>query len=123
MTHVSFTRRTGSVSPVNRHAPGEINLLDLKKADAYQVQQKTEATLRILRGENLEALSLEYGVTVGRLLLWKEVFLAHGKNGLHNCAEAEDSEIERLKNEIEWQRTKNEELRRELRRTGCIPLV
>ena len=123
MTRGTGARRKDTVSSAVRHAPLEIGMQNWKKAKSYQAKHKTEAALRILRGENIEALSLEYGVTIGRLLFWKEVFLAGGENGMHDCAETDDSEIERLKREIEWQRSKNEELRQELRRWGCTPLV
>lgn len=124
MTHGIVARRKVTVSSTDRSAPFEIDTLDWKKARSYHAKHKTEAALRILRGENIEALSLEYGVTVGRLLFWKELFLAGGQYGMRACAETTtDSEIERLKQEIEWQRSKNEELRQELRRQGCTPLV
>ena len=124
MTHGTGARRKDTVSSAVRHSPLEIGMPDWKKAKSYQTTHKTEAALRIIRGENIEALSLEYGVTVGRLLFWKEMFLSDVENGMCVSIETtEDSEIERLKKEIEWQRSKNEELRQELRRRGCTPLV
>jgi len=106
------------------YAPLETDTLGRKKAKSYQTKHKTEAALRILGGESLEALSHEYGVTIGRLLFWKETFVGGGEECMKRCnEESEDSAIERLKKEIEWQRSINEELRQELRRYGCTPMV
>lgn len=41
-----------------------------------------EAVLRLLRGEDLDALSRELGVTGATLAGWKEAFLAFGQAGL-----------------------------------------
>ena len=44
--------------------------------------RKKEAVLRLLRGEELDALSRELGVAAGTLAGWKEAFLAAGQAGL-----------------------------------------
>ena len=41
-----------------------------------------EAVLRLLRGEELDALSRELGVAASTLAGWKEAFLAAGQSGL-----------------------------------------
>lgn len=44
--------------------------------------RKKEAVLRLLRGEELDALSRELGVAASTLAGWKETFLAAGQAGL-----------------------------------------
>jgi hypothetical protein len=43
--------------------------------------QETEALLRLLRGEPLEALARELGVEAHRLPAWRNEFLEGGKKG------------------------------------------
>jgi hypothetical protein len=40
--------------------------------------EKTDAVLRLLKGESVETLSQELGVTVGRIERWKSSFVAAG---------------------------------------------
>ncbi len=44
--------------------------------------RKTEAVLRLLRGEDLDALSRELGVTAATLSTWRDDFLTAGRAGL-----------------------------------------
>lgn len=48
----------------------------------FSTRKKVEAVLRLLRGEDLDSLSRELGVTAARLSEWREVFLAQGTSGL-----------------------------------------
>jgi transposase len=48
----------------------------------FSARRKTEAVLRLLRGEELEILSRELGVTAATLATWRETFLAAGEAGL-----------------------------------------
>jgi hypothetical protein len=48
----------------------------------FSIQRKSEAVLRLLRGEDLELLSREYGVTAARLSQWRDDFLSAGQQGL-----------------------------------------
>src|SRR5215211_4783855 len=45
-------------------------------------RRKQEAVLRLLRGEDLELLSRELGVTAAELSGWREAFLAAGEASL-----------------------------------------
>jgi hypothetical protein len=59
--------------------------------------QKVEIVLRLLRGEDLELLSREQGVTAARLSKWREQFLKSGQIALRKRPQdARDSEIARL---------------------------
>ena len=64
----------------------------------FSSQRKTEAVLRILKGEALDALSREYGVTAAKLSEWKEQFVQGGQTNLKSRdGDAKDEEVARLK--------------------------
>ncbi len=48
----------------------------------FSVGRKTEAVLRLLRGEDLEIVSRELGLTAARLSQWREQFLSGGESNL-----------------------------------------
>ena len=48
----------------------------------FSVGRKTEVVLRLLRGEDLELVSRELGLTAARLSQWREQFLAGGQASL-----------------------------------------
>ncbi|MBO34175.1 MAG: hypothetical protein CMM74_14570 [Rhodospirillaceae bacterium] len=50
----------------------------------FSVKRKTEAVLRLLRGEDLDSLSREYKVTAGKLSQWRDAFVARGQSGLQS---------------------------------------
>src|ERR687896_1774098 len=61
-------------------------------------QRKTAAVLRLLRGEDLETISRELGVTAATLTGWHDAFLAAGEAALTTrAATGEELESERLK--------------------------
>src|SRR5918992_1375393 len=61
-------------------------------------QRKTAAVLRMLRGEDLETLSRELGITAATLTGWHDAFLAAGEAALMTRATTgEELESERLK--------------------------
>src|SRR5690348_5425883 len=68
--------------------------------------RRREAVLRLLRGEDLELVSRELGVTAAELSGWREAFLAAGEASLRSRpADARDAEIGRLKakvGELTW---------------------
>ena len=53
-----------------------------KERGRFSSRKKTDAVLRLLRGEELDALSRELGVTASTLSGWREAFLAAGQSGL-----------------------------------------
>src|SRR3712207_3844471 len=64
-------------------------------------RRKQEAVLRLLRGEDLELLSRELGVTAAELSGWRDAFLAGGEASLKSRpADARDAEIGRLKEKV-----------------------
>src|SRR3954451_17348289 len=63
--------------------------------------RKREAVLRLLRGEDLELVSRDLGVTAAELSGWREAFLAAGEVSLKSRpADARDAEIGRLKAKV-----------------------
>jgi Transposase len=64
-------------------------------------RRKQDAVLRLLRGEDLELLSRQLGVTAAELSGWREAFLAGGEASLKSRpADARDDEIGRLKEKV-----------------------
>src|SRR3954471_9642466 len=64
-------------------------------------RRKQDAVLRLLRGEDLELLSRELGVTAAELSLWREAFLAAGEASLKSRpADARGAEIGRLQAKV-----------------------
>jgi transposase len=76
------------------------------KADApdrgrFSADRKTDAVLRLLRGEDLETLSRELGVTAATLSSWRETFLDGGEASLKSRpADDRDEEIARLRSKV-----------------------
>jgi transposase len=64
-------------------------------------RRKQEAALRLLRGEDLELVSRELGVTAAELSGWRDRFLAGGEASL-KCrpGDARDAEIDRLQAKV-----------------------
>ena len=63
--------------------------------------RKREAVLRLLRGEDLELVSRELGVTAAELSGWRDAFLAAGEASMRSRpADARDAEIGRLKEKV-----------------------
>ena len=64
-------------------------------------RRKHDAVLRLLRGEDLELLARQLGVTAADLSGWRGAFLAAGEVSLKNRpTEARDDEIGRLKAKV-----------------------
>src|SRR5579872_2876134 len=67
----------------------------------FSASRKTDAVLRLLRGEDLETLSRELGVTAATLSSWREAFLEGGKASLKSRpADDRDEEIARLRSKV-----------------------
>ena len=64
-------------------------------------RRKQAAVLRLLRGEDLELVSRELGVTAAELSGWRDQFLAAGEASLKSRpADARDAEIGRLQAKV-----------------------
>ena len=63
---------------------------DQQRETRWSANKKTDAVLRLLRGEPLDELSRELRVEAHRLAAWRDEFLAAGKQGLKGSSAAED---------------------------------
>ena len=67
----------------------------------FSAKRKTEAVLRRLRGEDLDTLSRELGVTAATLSSWRDAFLQGGKAALKSRpADDRDELIARLQAKV-----------------------
>lgn len=92
--------------------------------ERFSTKRKVEAVLRLLRGEELDAVSRELGVTAARLSKWRETFLSAGAASLKSRPrDGRDEEIARLKEVIGELTMRNELLREANRRLAAgLPL-
>ena len=67
----------------------------------FSARRKMETILRLLRGEPLDSLARELGVTGATLAQWREAFLAGGQTALKSRpADERDDEIQRLRAKV-----------------------
>ena len=67
----------------------------------FSARRKTEAILRLFRGEALDGLARELGVTAATVAHWREEFLAGGQAALKSRpADERDDEIQRLRAKV-----------------------
>ena len=77
--------------------------LPVRPVGRFSAQRKAQAVIRLLRGEDLETLSRQLGVTAATLSIWTEEFLATGTAALKSHANEHDHRgelIERLRAKI-----------------------
>jgi transposase-like protein len=89
------------VGPSERahHAGGGASTPERRRR--MSARRKQDAVLRLLRGEDLELLSRQLGVTAADLSGWRGAFLAAGEVSLKTRpADARDAEIGRLKEKV-----------------------
>ena len=83
----------------------------------WSSRRKTEIVLRVLRGEDLDALSRELGVTAASIAGWRDQFLAGGQAAVRSrSADERDEEIARLRAKVGEITMANELLRERARR-------
>ena len=70
------------------------------KVIKFWAKHKIDAVMSLMRGETLDALSRELGVTAAQLSQWREDFLTAGAKGLSSRPGKEDAELTRLKTKI-----------------------
>lgn len=91
----------------------------------FSARRKTAAVLRLLRGEDLDRVSRELGVTAATLSQWREDFLSGGEANLKSRQPSpQDEEVQRLKEMIGEMAMRNELLREKIRMMeGGLPLA
>ncbi len=72
----------GGARPGAAERPQESGAAALGRGGRMSRQRKTTAVLRLLRGEDLETVSRELGVTAAMLTGWHDAFLAAGEAAL-----------------------------------------
>src|ERR1051326_5065568 len=78
----------------------------------WSSRRKTEVVLRLLRGEALDALSRELGVTAATLAQWREQFLAGGQAAVRSRpTDAREENVARLRAQLGELTMANELLR------------
>ena len=89
----------------------------------WSSRRKTEVVLRVLRGEDLDALSRELGVTAGTIGQWRDQFLAGGQAAVKSRPADEcDDGVGRLRAKIGELTMANELLVERARRAeGDVP--
>jgi transposase-like protein len=74
---------------------------DWRGRQRMSAKRKQSAVLRWLRGEDLELVSRELGVTAAELSAWRDAFLAAGEAALKSRpADGRDLELGRLKAKV-----------------------
>ena len=90
----------------------------------WSAKRKFAAVLRLLRGEDLETLSRELGVTAATLSGWREQFLEGGAANLKaREVDVDNEETPRLKLLVADLSTSNELLREKIHRMVAAMLV
>ena len=74
---------------------------DTQDRGRFSARKKTEAVLRLLRGEDLDTLSRELGVTAATLSSWRATFLDGGRAALKSRpADDRDELVARLQAKV-----------------------
>ncbi len=74
---------------------------DANDRGRFSARRKTEAVLRLLRGEDLDTLSRELGVVAATLSSWRQAFLDGGTAAMKSRpADERDEEIARLRSKV-----------------------
>jgi hypothetical protein len=96
-----------------------------KPKGRFSARRKTEAVLRLLRGEDLETLSRQLGVAAATLAGWRDSFLTAGEAILKSRQpDHRDEEVQRLKAKVGEVLMDNELLAEEVQRLkGGLPLA
>ncbi len=64
----------------------------------FSSRKKMDVVLRVLRGDDLDLVSREAGITAATVSGWRDQFVASGQAGLKSrAAESRDDELVRLK--------------------------
>ena len=92
-------RKRDRKSPAEAGAPAGGD--GAREPGRFSARRKTDTVLRMLRGEPLDLLARELGVTAATLAHWREEFLAGGQAALKSRpADERDDEIQRLRAKV-----------------------
>ena len=82
----------------------------------FWAKHKVQVVLRLLRGEDIDLVSRDIGVTAATLTQWRDTFLEAGEAGLKPHLVKESVEVGRLREKIGEQAMENELLREKIAR-------
>ena len=95
-----------------------------KERGRFSAKRKMESVLRLLRGEDLDGLSRELGVTAATLSEWRDSFLDAGQQGLKSRKqEPEEREVKRLQAKVGELTMDREILESAIKLRGLDPFV
>ena len=84
-----------------RRATGEESKKGWQIPQRFSARQKTEVVLRLLRGESLDLVSRELGISAARLTTWREAFLDAGQEAMKTQPlDSRDRELGRLREKL-----------------------
>jgi hypothetical protein len=89
---------------------------DLTVRKRFWAKHKAQIVLRLFRGEDLELVSRDIGVTAAELSEWRDTFLEGGESGLKPRPAKESIEVNRLQSKIGEQAMEIELLREKIAR-------
>lgn len=99
-----------------RRASGDGARAETRKPQRFSARMKSLMVLRLLRGEELELLSREYGATAAQLSQWRDDFLAAGEAAMKKRNGDESEEVKRLREKLGEVTMDSELLREKIRR-------
>ena len=99
-----------------RRASGDGDGAGILKPKRFSARMKSLIVLRLLRGEELELLSREYGATAAQLSQWRDDFLVAGEAAMKKRDGDESEEVKRLREKLGEVTMDSELLREKIRR-------
>lgn len=117
---MSKRNRSGSPEPQGGRRPTEDSGdAPTPERGRWSSKRKLEVVLRLLRGEDLDTVSREVGVTASRLAQWRDEVLSAAQGALKSRqASGRDEDVGRLKAKVADLTMDNELLEERLRRLG-----
>ena len=96
------------------------------KQRRFNARRKREVVLRLMRGQDLDAVSREVGITAAKLAEWRRVYMTAGEADLKNReSDPRDEKIAHLKSIVGDLTMRNEILQigiRKLQGQAIVPL-
>jgi transposase-like protein len=99
-----------------RRATGDDGGAAARKPQRFSAKMKSKIVLRLLRGEDLELLSREYGTTAAQISHWRDEFLRGGEAAMKRREEPESEGVKRLREKLGEVTMDSELLREKIRR-------
>lgn len=87
-----------------------------RKPQRFSARLKSQIVLRLFRGEGLELLSREYGITAALISRWRDDFLSAGQAAMRRREDPETDEIKRLREKLGEATMESELLREKIKR-------